>query len=236
MAEPGSELFEAIRRDYRDGDKLPRSLAARHHVSHEEVRDVLSTVLPLRPQPAGEDELRAYAQRLDALLEEDAARPPAERRSVFELYQDFARRTDRVRVSYRWVWEYLTARRPEPAADSRPSAPPAGPQPSVRPVSSGTWASGVPVDMPSFITYLITHAAQHLTELKIEGSLPAAEGVELGMASLGQAASLISQALNELALAGRGSGQSWAQMSLWADMPEEELTQQVRDYHHLMTS
>ncbi|MFE7358350.1 hypothetical protein ACFU8Q_35915 [Streptomyces sp. NPDC057543] len=55
------------------------------------------------------------------------------------------------------------------------------------------------------------------------------------MASLGQVAALISQALNELALAGRRNGLPWARMSQWAHMPEEELAQQVRDYQHAMT-
>lgn len=36
------------------------------------------------------------------------------------------------------------------------------------------------------------------------------------------------------ALVGRGSGLPYAQMSAWTGIPEDDLAQQVQDYHRLM--
>ena len=226
MAEPGTELFEAIRRDHRAGDRLPSSLAARHGVSRQTVMEAISTVLPLpHPLPADEDGLGEARQCLEALLEEDQAKAPEERRSSFEVYEELNRRTDGLPVSYRWVWEYITDHRSQQHADA------SSPEPHER-----TWAGNVPSDMPEFVTDLITCAVRHLTELKIESTLPAANGVELGMVSLGTARARINQALWELALAGRRSGLSYAQMSAWTGIPEDVLAQKVEDYDRLMTA
>jgi hypothetical protein len=223
MAEPGTELFEAIRRDHRAGDRLPSSLAARHGVGRATVKEAISTVLPL-PHflPADEEGLGEARQFLDALLEEDQAKAPEERRSAFALYEELDRRTDRLPVSYRWVWEYVTDRRSQHAD---------APEPYER-----TWAAGVPSDMPQFVTDLITCAVRHLAELKIEGTLPAADGVELAMVSLGTARARIDQVLWEVALVGRRSGLSYAQMSAFTGIPEDELAQQAERYDRLMTS
>ncbi|WNM32723.1 hypothetical protein RKE30_21230 [Streptomyces sp. Li-HN-5-11] len=225
MAEPGTELFEAIRRDHRAGDRLPSSLAARHGVDRATVKEAISTVLPL-PHflPADEEGLDEARQFLDALLEEDQAKALEERRSAFELYEELDRRTDGLPVSYRWVWEYITDRRSRHADVGPPE------------LQTWTWAAGVPSDMPQFVTDLITCAVRHLAELKIEGTLPAADGVELGMVSLGTARARIDQALWELALVGRRSGLSYAQMSAFTGIPEDELAQQAERYDRLMTS
>ncbi|GAB7036110.1 hypothetical protein AB0G35_34145 [Streptomyces sp. NPDC021749] len=225
MAEPGPQLFEAIRRDHRAGDRLPRSLATRHGVDRQTVMQAISTVLPLPLDlPTDEEELGEARQFLDALLDEDQAKAPAERRSAFELYEELCLRTNGLPVSYRWVWEYITERRSPHAAGSSP-------EPYER-----TWAGNVPSDMPEFVTDLITCAVRHLAELKIEGTVPAASGVELGVASLSTARARINQALYELALVGRRSGLSYAQMSAWTSIPEDDLAQQVEDYHRLMTT
>ncbi|MFF3343557.1 hypothetical protein [Streptomyces flavidovirens] len=42
MADPETELFEAIRRDHRGGDRLPSSLAARHGVPRQTVMEAIS--------------------------------------------------------------------------------------------------------------------------------------------------------------------------------------------------
>lgn len=225
MAEPGTELFEAIRRDHRAGDRLPSSLAARHGVDRATVKEAISTVLPLpHCLPADEEGLDEARQCLDALLEEDQAKAPGERRSAFGLYEELDRHTEGLPVSYRWVWEYITERRSK-HTDAGP------PQPHER-----TWAGTVPSDMPQFVTDLITCAVRHLAELKIEGTLPAADGVELGMVCLGAARARIDQALWELALVGRRSGLSYAQMSAFTGIPEDELAQQTERYDRLMTS
>jgi len=225
MTEPGSELFEAIRRDHRAGDRLPSSLAARHGVDRQTVKEAISTVLPLRHSlPADEEGLDEACQFLDALLEEDRAKAPDERRSAFELYEELDRRTDGLPVSYRWVWEYFTDR-----CFQRADA--GAPEPYER-----TWAGSAPSDMPQFVTDLIACAVRHLAELKIEGTLPAADGVELAMVSLGTARARIDQALWELALVGRRSGLSYAQMSAFTGIPEDELAQQAERYDRLMTS
>ncbi|MFC8277688.1 hypothetical protein ACFUJR_35170 [Streptomyces sp. NPDC057271] len=225
MAEPGTELFEAIRRDHRGGDRLPRSLATRHGVPRQTVMEAISTVLPLSHSlPADEEELDQARQLLDALLAEDQAKAPAERRSAFDLYEELSLRTSRLPLSYRWVWEYITARRSQHASDTSPE------------LHEQAWAGNVPSDMPSFVTYLITSAVRDLAELKIEGTLPAADGVELGMVSLGNAAARINQALYEFALVGLRAGLSYAQMSAFTGIPEDDLTKQVKDYHRLMTT
>jgi hypothetical protein len=226
MAEPGTELFEAIRRDHRAGDRLPKSLAARHGVSRQTVKEAISTVLPLpHSLPADEEGLGEARQFLDALLEEDQAKAPDKRGPAFELYEELYLRTDGLPVSYRWVWEYITDRRSQQHADAGPSVP-----------HERTWAGNVPSDMPEFVTDLITCAVRHLAELKIEGTLPAADGVELGMVSLGTARARINQALYELTLVGRRVGLSYAQMSAFTGIPEDELAQQVEHYDRLMTS
>jgi hypothetical protein len=225
MAEPGTELFEAIRRDHRAGDRLPSSLAARHGVARATVKEAISTVLPLpHSLPADEEGLEQARQFLDALLEEDQAKAPDERRSAFELYEELDRCTEGLPVSYRWVWEYITDRRSE-RADAGATQP-----------HERTWAAGVPSDMPQFVTDLIICAVRHLAELKIEGTLPAADGVDLGMVSLGTARARIDQALWELALVGRRTGLSYAQMSAFTGIPEDELAQQAERYGRLMTS
>ena len=223
MAEPGTELFEAIRRDHRAGDRLPQSLAARHGVSRQTVMEAISAVLPLPLDlPADEEELDQAHQLLDALLEEDQAKAPAERRSAFELYEELSLRTSRLPVSYRRVREYITGCSQHAAGTS--------------PAHERAWAAGVPSDMPSFVTDLITSAVRDLAELTVEGTLPAADGVELGMVSLAGAVARIKQALYEFALVGRRSGLSYAQMSAWTGIPEDDLAQQVEDYHRLMTT
>ncbi|MEV1067016.1 hypothetical protein [Streptomyces sp. NPDC050263] len=225
MAEPGTELFEAIRRDHRAGDRLPRFLAARHGVARATVKEAISTVLPLpHSLLAGEEGLDQARQFLDALLEEDQAKASEERRSAFELYEELNLRTDGLPVSYRWVWEYITDRRSQHAGAGSP-------EPHER-----TWAGNVPSDMPEFVTDLITCAVRQLAELKIEGTVPATDGVELGMVSLGTARARIDQALWEFALVGRRSGLSYAQMSAFTGIPEDDLAQQVEGYDRLMTS
>ncbi|MFJ4013856.1 hypothetical protein [Streptomyces sp. NPDC090026] len=225
MTEPGTELFEAIRRDHRAGDRLPSSLASRHGVPRQAVMEAISTVLPLPLDLlADEEELNEARQLLDTLLAEDQAKEPAERRSAFELYEELDRRTSRLPLSYRWVWEYITARRSQHPCDTSP-------EPHER-----AWAGNVPSDMPSFVTYLITSAVRDLAELKIEGTLPAADGVELGMVSLAGARARINQALYEFALVGRRAGLSYARMSAFTGIPEDDLAKQVEDYHRLMTT
>lgn len=98
MAEPGTELFEAIRRAHRAGDRLPSSLAARHGVDRQTAKEAISTVLPL-PQslPADEEGLDEARRLLDTLLEEDQAKAPDKRRSAFGLYEQLNLRTDGLR-------------------------------------------------------------------------------------------------------------------------------------------
>ncbi|MCX5418143.1 hypothetical protein [Streptomyces sp. NBC_00078] len=55
MTKPPAELFDAIRRDHRAGERLlPRSLAERHGVDRQTVMEAISTVPPMeldaRPQ------------------------------------------------------------------------------------------------------------------------------------------------------------------------------------------
>ncbi|MEV6058248.1 hypothetical protein AB0M27_47590, partial [Streptomyces sp. NPDC052107] len=117
MAEPETELFDAIRRDHRAGDRLPSSLATRHSVPRQTVMEAISTVLPLpHPLPADEEKRDEVRQLLDALLEEDQAKAPEKQRSTFELYEELSLRTSRLDVSYRWVWEYITDRRSQHAS------------------------------------------------------------------------------------------------------------------------
>lgn len=225
MADPGTELFEAIRRDHRAGDRLPRSLAARHGVARQTVKEAISTVLPLpHSLPADEEGLDQARQFLDALLEDDQAKAPEERRSAFELYEELNLRTDGLPVSYRWVWEYITDRRSQHADAGSPES------------YERTWAGNVPSDMPEFVTDLITCAVRHMAELKIEGTMPAVTGVELAVVSLGTARARINQALWEFALVGRRSGLTYAQMSAFTGIPEDDLAQQAEDYNRLMTT
>ncbi|MFD9149699.1 hypothetical protein [Streptomyces diastaticus] len=182
-------------------------------------------MLPLpHSLPDDEEGLDQARQLLDALLEEDQAKVPEERRSAFEMYEELNLRPDRLPVSYRRVWEYITHRRSQ-------HAPGTSPEPHER-----AWAGNVPSDMPSFVTYLITSAVRDLAELKIEGTLPAADGVELGMVSLAGAAARINQALHEFALVGLRAGLSYAQMSACTGIPEDDLAKQVEDYHRRMTT
>lgn len=69
-----------------------------------------------------------------------------------------------------------------------------------------------------------------------EGTVPATHGVELGMVSLGTARARINQALWEFGLVGRRSGLSYAQMSAFTGISEDDLAQQVEGYDRLMTS
>ncbi|MGW8850072.1 hypothetical protein ACWGNE_20115 [Streptomyces xiamenensis] len=56
------------------------------------------------------------------------------------------------------------------------------------------------------------------------------------MVSLGNAAARINQALHEFALVGLRAGLSYAQMSAFTGIPEDDLAKQVKDYHRLMTT
>ncbi|MCC0100475.1 hypothetical protein K7B10_38050 [Streptomyces flavotricini] len=223
------DLPAAIRRDHRDGDKLPSSLAARHQVSREYVMNALSLIAP-QPGPVTETEQRACQERLDELLAEDAAKSPEQRRDVFGLYQALVQSQD-TGVSYQWVWDHVRAQRHGQAADSDAPADPL--EPAGR--NTRSWGSCVSSDMPSFVTDLITHAVRHLTELRVAGSMPAAEGAELAMASLGAAHALIGQAMNEVALVGRAGGVPWTRLSRWADTPQDELAQRVQEYQRTVT-
>lgn len=230
MAGPGTELYEAIRRDHRAGTRLPRDLADRYGVSRQTVMDALAWIEPVSDTPQGID-LSPYEHTLDELLREDADRPPTQRRTVFELYNELGRHHNLPQVSYRWVWDYV-AHRTSPGQ----TPPPAGPDTPEPPAPEGrTWAQTVPCDTPGFIADLITSASRHLTELKIEADQPAQAAVELGLVSTGQALALVAQAMNELALLARGSGLSYAQISSFTGIPEQTLAQQVEDYHRLMT-
>ncbi|MFE3584633.1 hypothetical protein [Streptomyces vinaceus] len=223
------DLPAAIRRDHRAGDKLPSSLAARHHVSREYVMDALSLIAP-QPAPATSAEQRASRQRLDALLAEDAAKSPEQRRDVFGLYQALVQSQD-AGVSYQWVWDHVRAQRQGQAADSDAPADPLEPDGH----NTRSWGSCVSSDMPSFVTDLITHAVRHLTELQVAGSMPVTEGTELAMASLGAAHALIGQAMNEVALVARSQDVPWDRLSRWADTRQDEFVQRVEDYQRTVT-
>lgn len=231
MSGPGTELYEAIRRDHRAGMRPPRKLAARHGVSRQTVMDALSWIEPVSGTPQGID-LSPYEHTLDELLREDAARPSTERRTSFEFYNELRRQHHRLHVSYRWVWDYVTNRR----TSLRQLPPPNGPdEPEPSAGTTRTWAQTVPSDVPGFIAYLIANAARHLTELKIEAGQSTEAAVELGLVSTGQALALVSQAMNELALLARGSKVPYAQISAWTGVPEEDLARQIEGYHRLMT-
>ncbi|MEU7067677.1 hypothetical protein [Streptomyces sp. NPDC046161] len=221
------DLPAEIRRDHRAGDKLPSSLAARHQVSRDYVMNALALIAP-RPAPATDIEYRACSERLDAALAEDAAKSPDRHRDAFDLYQELIQGRNEG-VSYQWVWEHVTTRRPEhhPRPDTPDSA--------AEPAEDRSWASSVPSDMPPFVTDLINHAVRHLTELHVRGSMPAVEGVELALASLGAAQALIGQAMNEVALVGRAQGVPWDRMSRWAGIPPTELAEHVTLYQHTTT-
>ncbi|MFC7963274.1 hypothetical protein [Streptomyces cinereoruber] len=224
MAEPGTELFEAIRRDHRAGERLPRSLAARHGVSRQVVMEAITTVIPLpHALPVDEEQLGLARQVLDMILAEDQAKTPDNRRSAFELYEELSHRTDRLPLSYRRVWEHIARSRSPHTSDTE--APP----------YEQAWAGNAAPDTPSFITHLITSAVRDLAELEIGGTLPATDGVELGLVSLASARDRINQALYEFTLVGRRAGLSYAQMSAFTGIPEDDLAQQVEGYHRLMT-
>ncbi|MFK0222974.1 hypothetical protein ACIQWN_32905 [Streptomyces vinaceus] len=223
------DLPAAIRHDHRAGDKLPSSLAARHHVSREYVMNALSLIAP-QPGPVTESEQRVCQERLDELLAEDAAKDPEQRRDVFRLYQALVQSQD-TGVSYQWVWDYVSAQRQGQEADSDAPSGPLGPDGQ----NSRSWGSCVSSDTPSFVTDLITHAVRHLTELRVAGSMPVAEGAELAMASLGAAHVLIGQAMNEVALAGRAGDVSWTRLSRWADTQQDEFAQRVGEYQRILT-
>ncbi|MGW8847969.1 hypothetical protein ACWGNE_09310 [Streptomyces xiamenensis] len=223
MPEPETELFEAIRRDHRAGERLPSSLATRHGVTTATAKEAISTVRPLSYSLAADEEtLNQARQFLDALLEEDQAKTPDRRRQAFELYEELNFHTDGLPVSYRWVWEYIAGRRAQHTGAAEPQ--------------ERTWTSSVPAAMPEFVSELIVGAVRHLAELKIDGTMPAADGVDLGMVSLGAARDRINQALWEFALVGRRSGLPYAQMSAFTGIPEDDLVRQVEDYDRLMTS
>jgi hypothetical protein len=231
MTEPGTGLFEAIRRDHRAGMRLPSELAARHGTTRQAVLDAVCWITPAQMETPP-DELRAYEQTLDELLAEDADRPLQERREVFALYHELRLRHNVAQVSYRWVWDYVTRRaRQGGAADSAAAdAPGQEASPGGR-----RWGSTAGPEFAPFIADLLACAARHLAELAIEADQPTATAVELGLVSTGAALDLIRQAMNEIALIGSGSGLSYAQMSKWSGIPEQALAQQTEDYHRLMT-
>ncbi|MFJ9174889.1 hypothetical protein [Streptomyces sp. NPDC102360] len=122
---------------------------------------------------------------------------------MFELYQQLTVRTLRCPVSYRWAWQYITEHRArQTGAGAAEPAP-----------YEHTWAGAAGVAKTDFVTGLITDAVRHLAELAIEGSMSAAYGAELGLASLAAARDRIDQALHELALTGLISGLTPARMS-----------------------
>ncbi|MFI8281377.1 hypothetical protein ACIGBH_42370 [Streptomyces sp. NPDC085929] len=223
------DLPAAIRHDHRAGDKLPSSLAARHHVSREYVMNALSLIAP-QPGPVTENEQRACQERLDELLAEDAAKNPEQRRDAFGLYQALVQ-SQETGVSYQWVWDYVRAQRQGQEAASDAPTGPLGPDGQ----TTRSWGSCVSSDMPSFVTDLITHAVRHLTELRVAGSMPVTEGAELAMASLGAAHALIGQAMNEVALVARSQGVPWDRLSRWADTRQDEFVQRVEDYQRTVT-
>lgn len=227
MTKPPAELFDAIRRDHHAGERLPRSLAARHGVDRQTVMEAISTVPPMELDiPAATEELAEVRQCLAMLLEEDQATPPEQRRDAFDLYQELTLRTSRCPVSYRWVWQHITDRRAQQADTG-----PAEPHPHER-----TWAYAAGSDKAEFVTELITDAVRDLAGLAIEGTMPATDGAELGLAGLGAARARIDQALYEIALTGLISGLTYARMSAFTHIPEDELVQRVEDYHRLMTT
>ncbi|MET8558924.1 hypothetical protein ABZV64_28785 [Streptomyces sp. NPDC004959] len=227
MTEPDTELLDAIRRDHHAGDRLPGSLAKRHGVDRQTVMEALTTVLPITLDiQADEEELAEVRQCLETLLEEDRAKEPEQRRAVFELYRELTLRTSRCPVSYRWVWQYITHDRAQHAG-----APQAGPAPYEH-----TWAGAAGLDKAEFVTGLIIDAVRDLAGLAIEGAMPAADGAELGLVTLGAARSRIDQALSELALTGLISGLTPARMSTFTRIPEDDLVQRIEDYHRLMTT
>ncbi|KOY53815.1 hypothetical protein [Streptomyces sp. XY332] len=156
--------------------------------------NALSLIAP-QPAPVIETEQRACQERLDELLAEDAAKSPEQRRDVVGPYQALVQSQD-AGVSYQWVWDHVTAQRH--GQDTRSGAP-ADHHLGLGGEGGRSWGSCVSSDMPSFVTDLITHAVRHLTELRVICSMPAAEGAELAMASLGVAHALIGQSMNEVA-------------------------------------
>lgn len=227
MTEPDAELFDAIRRDHHVGKHLPGSLAERHGVDRRTVMEAITAVPPMELDiPADEEELAEARQCLAMLLEDDQAKAPEQRRGAFELYRELTWRTGRCPVSYRWVWQHITDHRAQQDGTTG-----AGPVPHER-----TWAYAAGLDKAHFVAGLITDAVRDLANLAIDGSMPAADGAELGLASLGAARARIDQALNELALTGLISGLTPARMSAFTYIPEDDLVQRVEDYHRLMTT
>ncbi|MGG2463738.1 hypothetical protein ACO0M4_28740 [Streptomyces sp. RGM 3693] len=227
MNEPDPELFDAIRRDHRGGERLPESLAERHGVDRRTVMEAITTVLPITLDiPADEEQLGEVRQCLEMLLEKDQAKAPEQRRGVFELYQELTLCTGRCPVSYRWVWQYITHYR----------ARHAGAGPAETRSYEHTWAGATGSGKAEFVTELITDAVRDLAGLAIEGAMPAVDGAELGLVSLGAARARIDQALHELALTGLISGLTHARMSAFTHIPEDDLVQRVEHYHRLMTT
>ncbi|MEU5090655.1 hypothetical protein [Streptomyces sp. NPDC021356] len=227
MTEPDPELLDAIRRDHQAGQRLPEALAKRHGVGRRTVMEALTTVPPITLDiPADEEEVAEVRQCLEILLEEDRAKAPEQRREVFELYRELTLRTSRCPVTYQWVWQYITAYRAQHAG-----ADPAGPA-----SYEHTWAGAAGLDKAQFVTGLITDAVRDLAGLAIEGAMPAADGAELGLVSLGAVRARIDQALYELALTGLISGLTPARMSAFTRIPEDDLVQRIEDYHRLMTT
>ncbi|MFF3159061.1 hypothetical protein [Streptomyces sp. NPDC057910] len=72
--------------------------------------------------------------------------------------------------------------------------------------------------------------------LLCHGPLPPALAAALAVLPLGTARARINQALHEFALAGRRAGLSYARMSAFTGIPEDDLVKQVEDYHRLMTT
>ncbi|MFF7026249.1 hypothetical protein ACFY97_35250 [Streptomyces klenkii] len=171
--------------------------------------------------PADKGELAEVRQCLAMLLEEDQATPVEQRRGVFELYRQLTWSTGRCPVSYQWVWQHITDRRAQQAGTG-----PADPHPHER-----TWAYAAGLDSAEFITGLITDAVRDLADLAIDGTMSAADGVELGLAGLGAARARIDQALNEIAGTGLISGLTYARMSAFTRIPEDALVQRVEDDH-----
>ncbi|MGH3431316.1 MAG: hypothetical protein ACRDQB_00615 [Thermocrispum sp.] len=225
MTEPAPELLAAIRRDYHAGEQQPEALAERHGVEGRTVMEALTAVVPMELDiPADEEALASVRQCLAMLLEKDQATAPEQRRGIFELYRELTWRTGRCSVSYRWVWQHITACRAQHA-----SAGPAGPAPYER-----TWAGAAGLDTAEYVTGLITDAVRDLADLAIEGAMPAADGAELALVSLAAARARIDRALTEIAATGLVSGLTLARMSAFTRIPADELVQRIEDDHRLM--
>ncbi|MET7304796.1 hypothetical protein [Embleya sp. NPDC005575] len=171
------------------------------------------------------------------MLAEDAELPDRGSRSVLDLYDDFNHHHNLPPVSYRWVWEYVTHHPSRSRVHPRPTSgtPLPNPQDPSEDPTQPTWAQSVAVDTPAFVSDLIIGAARQLTGLKIEADRPAEVAAELGLVSTATAIALITQAMNELALAARRGGVPYSRISEWTGIPQDTLTKQVEDYHRHMT-